>query len=127
MRTPRQCEAYDYGSAFSRGMTVRFGQDRLLFASGTASIDDQGRTVHVGDSEGQNRETFAAVDTLLRHQGAAFEDVATGVLFFKQRRDLDAWRELRRLGVIPEIPAISVFADVCRHDLLFELEVTAVG
>ncbi len=127
MRTSHQCEAYDYGSAFSRGMTVRFGADRLLYASGTASIDEQGRTVHVGDAEAQNRETFAAVDTLLRHQEASFVDVVTGVLFFKQRRDLDAWRALRDRGEVPDFPAIAVFADVCRDDLLFELEVTAVG
>ena len=38
-------EAYAYGSAFSRGMRIELGQFVLLLISGTASIDEQGRTV----------------------------------------------------------------------------------
>ena len=127
MRTSHQCEAYDYGSAFSRGVTVQVGADRLLYASGTASIDVQGRTAHVGDSEGQSRETFAAVETLLGHQGASLADAVTGVLFFKENQGLRAWESLRRRGLVPDLPSIAVYADVCRPDLLVELELTAVG
>jgi 2-iminobutanoate/2-iminopropanoate deaminase len=39
-------EAYDYGSAFSRGMRIELGKFVLLLISGTASIDDQGRTLY---------------------------------------------------------------------------------
>ena len=42
-------EAYDYGSAFSRGMRIDLNGLTILLISGTASIDDEGRTVHVGD------------------------------------------------------------------------------
>ena len=126
MRTSHQCEAYDYGSAFSRGMSVKIDGHRLLYASGTASIDTAGETVHPGDPHGQIRETYSAVDTLLRHQGASLADSVTGVLFFKDPPSYHAWNELREQGALPELPAISVYADVCRPELLFELEVTAV-
>ena len=125
MRTSHQCEAYDYGSSFSRGTTVELAGHRLLYASGTASIDGAGETVHVGDPRGQIRETYAAVDTLLRHQGAGLDHAVTGVLFFKDPSTYRAWNELRELGELPDLPAIPVFADVCRPELLFELEVTA--
>jgi enamine deaminase RidA (YjgF/YER057c/UK114 family) len=125
MRTSHQCEAYDYGSAFSRGTIVRLPGQRLLFASGTASIDDSGATVHVGDPRGQILESYAAMDTLLRHQGATLADTVSGVLFFKDPQTHRAWKELRARGEVPDLPAVAVFADVCRSDLLFELEITA--
>lgn len=126
MQTSHQCEAYDYGSAFSRGTVVKLPGQRLLFASGTASIDDSGATVHADDPRGQVLESYAAMDTLLRHQGASLADAVTAVLFFKDLRTHRAWKELRARGEVPDLPAVAVFADVCRADLLFELEVTAV-
>jgi len=126
MRTSHQCEAYDYGSAFSRGMIVDLAGVRFLYASGTASIDHRGETVHVGDPHGQIRETYAAVDTLLGRQGSGLADAVTGVLYFKDDASYRAWKELRERRELPDLPAIPVFADVCRPELLFELEVTAV-
>ena len=42
-------EAYDYGSSFSRGMHIDLEGLTVVLISGTASIDEEGRTVHVGD------------------------------------------------------------------------------
>ncbi len=126
MRTERQGGAWDYGSAFSRGSVVRLGDDRLLLASGTASIDGAGETVHVGDPEGQIRETYAAVGALWSPLGHDWGAVGTAVLFFKDADTLAVWRGLRRDGQLPDIPAIPVFADVCREELLFELEATGL-
>src|ERR1051326_5066388 len=51
-------EAYDYGSAFSRGMRIDLGKFVILLISGTASIDDEGRTLYAGDLRKQVRRTF---------------------------------------------------------------------
>ncbi len=126
MRTAHQCGAFDYGSAFSRGMVVPLGDARLLLASGTASIDAGGRTVHPDDPAGQVRETFDAVQALWDAQGSDWSSVTTGVLFFKNPAIHTAWKGLLASGDVPEIPAIAVFGDVCRDDLLFELEATAI-
>jgi hypothetical protein len=40
-------EAYAYGSAFSRGMRIDLSGLTILLISGTASINDEGKTVHV--------------------------------------------------------------------------------
>ncbi len=125
MRTSHQCEASDYGSAFARGMVVDLPDSQLLYASGTASIDDRGRTVHVGDSRGQVLETYAAIETLLGLQDSGWRDVVTGVSFCKDEATWQTWLDLRREGAIPDLPLIPVQADVCRDDLLYELEVTA--
>ena len=59
-------EAYDYGSAFSRGMRIDLNGLTILLISGTASIDDAGRTVHVGDLRAQLRRTFDNITKLAR-------------------------------------------------------------
>jgi hypothetical protein len=48
-------EAYDYGSAFSRGMRIDLNGVSILLISGTASIDERGNTVHVGDFRAQQK------------------------------------------------------------------------
>ena len=68
----------EYGSAFARAMEVVLGDARYVFVSGTASIDDHGATVHVGDFETQTRYTLEAVQALLEGAGARLADVAPG-------------------------------------------------
>ena len=126
MRTTHQGGAFDYGSAFSRGMVVPLGDARLLLASGTASIDAEGHTVHAGDREAQVGETYDAVQALWDAQGVDWMSVVTGVLFFKDPAAYAAWKGLRASGAVPDIPGIPVYGDVCRDDLLFELEATAI-
>ena len=48
-------EAYQYDkpSAFSRGLRVEINGATFLFISGTASIDDNGATIHKGDFKKQ--------------------------------------------------------------------------
>src|ERR1700748_3473755 len=64
-------EAYDYGSAFSRGMRIDLNGLTILLISGTASIDDAGRTVHTADLRKQVRRTFDNITKLLASEGAA--------------------------------------------------------
>jgi 2-iminobutanoate/2-iminopropanoate deaminase len=50
-------EAHAYGSSFSRGLRVDVGNVAILLISGTASIDEDGNTVHPGDFRAQCRRT----------------------------------------------------------------------
>src|SRR5260370_33143313 len=56
-------EAYDYAkpSSFSRGMRIDLNGLAVLLISGTASIDEQGRIVHVGDVRAQTRRTYLKI------------------------------------------------------------------
>lgn len=128
LRTRRQNEPHEYGSSFSRGMRVAppAAAQHLLLVSGTASIDPAGRSVHDGDHDAQLVETWLAAAAVLGAGGGGAADVATGVLFCK---DEAAWRRHLALvegGRLPALPAIPVYADVCRPELLVELEVTGV-
>src|SRR5512138_2605907 len=68
-------EAYAYAlpSSFSRGLkvTIQPGQ-RILWLSGTASIDDRGETVYAGDLRAQQWRTYRNLTRLLESEGATW-------------------------------------------------------
>jgi enamine deaminase RidA (YjgF/YER057c/UK114 family) len=126
VESPLQCPATRYASSFSRAVEVCMPDCRRLFVSGTASIDRDGRTIHVGDAYSQIAWTFDVVQALLESRGMHWADVtrATAYLRFAAdaltlRRFLDARPDLSHL---PLVVANNV---ICRRDLLFELEVDA--
>ncbi len=89
-------EAYDYGSAFSRGMRVDLGKFVILLISGTASIDENGKTVHVGDVRAQVRRTFENVSGLLASEGATWKDIVRTTCYLRDiERDYQAFNEER--------------------------------
>jgi enamine deaminase RidA (YjgF/YER057c/UK114 family) len=122
----RQNEATEYGSAFARAMEVVLGDARYLFVSGTASIDDHGATVHVGDFETQTRYTLEAVEALLDGAGARLSDVAQATAFLANPCDGRAFERIVDRSDLCGAPLVTTVADVCRDDLLFEIDAVAV-
>ena len=119
-------EAPEYGSAFSRGMKLCLPDKTLLFVSGTASVDEAGGTVHFGDARRQIERMLRNVQELLTPQGASFMDVVQTISYLKTAADYDLFQELihqRDLGLMPNT---VVVADVCRPELLCEIEMIAV-
>jgi enamine deaminase RidA (YjgF/YER057c/UK114 family) len=125
-------EAYDYGSAFSRGMRIDLNGLTILLISGTASIDDQGKTIHVGDLRRQTRRTFENITGLLASEGATWKDVVRTTCYLRDiERDYQAFNEERsafyreqRLNPLPASTGIQVI--LCRPDLLVEIEAIAM-
>ena len=126
IRSSHQCEASDYGSSFSRGVELPVGDSRLLYISGTASINLAGETVHQDDDANQILEALTAAGMVMSHAGTSLEQVVTGVGFHKTAANFAAWQALEAQGTIPTLPMVQVLADVCRHDLLFEVEPVAI-
>jgi enamine deaminase RidA (YjgF/YER057c/UK114 family) len=125
-------EAYDYGSAFSRGMRIDLNGVTILLISGTASIDDAGRTVHVGDLRAQLRRTFDNITKLLAAEGATWHDIVRTTCYLRDiERDYQAFNEERtdfykeqQLDPLPASTGIQ--AILCRPDLLIEIEAIAM-
>ena len=89
-------EAYDYGSAFSRGMRIDLNGLTILLISGTASIDDKGRTVHVGNFRAQLRRTYDNITKLLQSEGATWHDIVRTTCYLRDiERDYQAFNEER--------------------------------
>lgn len=122
----KQNEAPEYGSAFARGMALTLGGHRYLFVSGTASIDDHGTTVHVGDFEAQTRQTVEAITALLEGAGASFGDVRQATAFLKNPCDLRSFERIAQRTGLDHVPSVVTVADVCREDLLVEIDAIAV-
>jgi enamine deaminase RidA (YjgF/YER057c/UK114 family) len=122
----RQNEATEYGSAFARGMEVVLEDARYVFVSGTASIDDRGQTLHVGDFEAQVRYTLEAVASLLEGAGGALADISQATAFLKRPADAAAFERVVGGAGLGSLPLVTAIADVCRPELLFEIDATAV-
>jgi enamine deaminase RidA (YjgF/YER057c/UK114 family) len=119
-------EAADYGSAFSRGMRVDFPDRMILFISGTASVDEYGATVHLGDSRRQIERMLLNVKELLVAQGATFEDLTQIATFLKHKQYLELYELILEEWGIRHIPNTFVETGVCRPDLLCEMEAIAI-
>ena len=125
-------EAYDYGSAFSRGMRIDLNGLTILLISGTASIDDAGITVHVGDLRAQLRRTFDNITKLLAAEGATWHDIVRTTCYLRDiERDYQAFNEERTAfykeqGLDPLPASTGIQAILCRPDLLIEIEAIAM-
>lgn len=119
----KQGPASKYGSAFSRAAVAQTPGGRTVYVSGTAAIDASGKTTHVGDIRGQIRDTLTNVWSVLADASCGGDDVVQAIAYCKTPQVEQAFREVSGGVVIPHLVAI---ADVCRDDLLFEVEATAM-
>lgn len=125
-RSPRQDQSFNYGSAFSRGMRIEVEGRRTVHISGTASINPAGASVHLDDPELQSLETLMCIAAILENEGGSLRNITSATLFCKTTAAWEAWQRVCRLLQVPDIPFVPVMADVCRHDLLVEMEAVAV-
>lgn len=134
VENPRQTSAYHYPAqygprspTFSRAMLLERGRDPLLFISGTAGIVGH-ETQHVGNAAEQAGETVANILAVIEQAGLA------GSVLAAPNRKLSLKAYLRRPDFLPVVrnclaqafgPGAEVLylqADICRSDLLLEVE-----
>lgn len=123
--SPLQGSAYDYGSAFSRAVTLATPSGTTLHISGTASIAASGETEYPGDVRAQLARTMEVVTAILDAAGMDESHAVRGIAYFRDAADLHLWEPARVAWNLPEQMAVAVHADICRDDLLFELELEA--
>jgi len=127
-------EAYSYEkpSSFSRGMRIDLNGATTLLISGTASIDEEGRSVHIGDFRAQMRRTLANIAGLLTSEGCTWHDVVRTTCYLRDiERDYEAFNEERTafykdLGLDPLPASTGIQAILCRPELLVEIEAIAL-
>jgi enamine deaminase RidA (YjgF/YER057c/UK114 family) len=125
--SPLQCPAVQYGSSFSRAVEIETPEHRRLLISGTASIDPAGHTVHVGDVEGQVALTMDVVKAILESRRMGWADVSRAIGYFKSAEDLRTFEQYCAKAGIDPLPVVLVHEDICRDDLLFEIELDALS
>jgi enamine deaminase RidA (YjgF/YER057c/UK114 family) len=137
LENPQQTPAYAYhpkyspeSPKFSRAVALVLGNYVTTWVSGTASIVDS-ESCHPGDPAMQTKQTLDNIERLiaadnfaargLKGAGASLRDLAKIRVYLKRPEDLAKCRAIceRRLGPVPAIYAV---ADICRPELLVEIE-----
>ena len=139
IENPRQLSAYHYprrygthSPVFSRATVMRQTDSLTLFISGTASIVGH-RSLHVGDAAAQTRETLTNIEALLgeANRTAYGGHFTLGSLackvYVRRPEDLPAIQAELGTALGNGARAIYLKADICRQDLLVEIEATAIS
>jgi enamine deaminase RidA (YjgF/YER057c/UK114 family) len=123
--SPLQCPAPAYGSSFSRAMEIATDAGRRLFISGTASIAPGGKTLWPGDVRKQVELSMDVVEAILRSRGLTFADLSRATAYFRHASDAGVFMDWLAANRLARMPVVVSRCDVCRDDLLFELEADA--
>jgi chorismate lyase / 3-hydroxybenzoate synthase len=136
LENPRQRSAWDYppqygptSPIFARAC-IESGGGETLFISGTASIVGHA-TAHAGDARAQTRETVRNIRAVLEAANARVAPARYAMerlrykVYVRRPEDLSAIESELRRQIGDAAPVLYVQADICRGDLLLEIE--AVG
>lgn len=133
---PRQVAPYNYPKKFgtrapdfSRGALHITPSVDQFFVSGTASIVGA-ETVHLDDPVAQVQETFHNIETLIGrdnlagvgHHGFTLNDLDGLRVYIKNPTDYEAIRDEVEKFIKPNTARVYLNSDMCRQDLLFEIE-----
>ncbi|NLY02327.1 MAG: hypothetical protein GXY83_40090 [Rhodopirellula sp.] len=140
LENPFQTSACDYAAEYSpkspkfaRAMALSCGECATIFVSGTASITDS-ESRHLDDAAAQTHQTLDNIEALISERnfeghgtpglGATLDDLALVRVYIKRQEDYAQTRAAceARFG---EVPTIYAIADVCRPELLVEIEAVA--
>lgn len=124
-------EPIEYNRAFSRGMKVSINGATILFISGTASVDEKGKTYCSGNFLKQVGRTFINLTALLKSENADWHDVVMTRCYLKNMKYYGEFNDFRnqfykkeKLNPFPA--SVCVEANLCRLELLIEIEATVI-
>jgi chorismate lyase / 3-hydroxybenzoate synthase len=135
IENPRQVSAFHYPSlygpkspSFSRAMIVPGEDHAALFISGTASIRGH-ESLYIDDIKGQVTETLRNIQSLLTHAHTSYsapinriEDLDQLKVYIRQPNDRSHVERLLGDSLARVPPTIILQSDICRAELLVEIE-----
>lgn len=122
LSNPCQNEAYEYKSAFARAINVSYDGTDLVYLSGTASLDNDGKTCYQNDDMGQILHTLYCISSLLKQKQMSLNNLCLATVYCKNQVVYDKFVTIMDYLQIKDIPFLPVCADICRDDLLFEID-----
>jgi len=131
IENPRQVSAFHYPAiyspkspSFSRATLKHWGKQSDLYISGTASVVGH-KTYHVGDHIGQLQESVRNIEQLLKEADISEEKLKQQLLLKIYLRQAENFAQIdRQISTLfkPETPRIYLQADICRKELLLEID-----
>lgn len=127
-------EAYDYKrpSSFTRALRFEFGGYKVLLISGTASVNEEGKTEHPGDFRAQTWRTYRNITNLLAAENMTWHDVVRTTNYLRDiERDYEDFNKIRTsffqwMNLDPLPASTGIQARLCWESLLIEIETYAV-
>jgi 2-iminobutanoate/2-iminopropanoate deaminase len=112
---------------FRLAQGYRLGE--LLFVSGQAGYDDEGRIAAPGDFDAQARLAFANLDRALRAGGSSLRNVVKVTIFLTDMAHFPKIVELRGEYFAPPYPADTIVevSSLYSKDAMIEIEAIAVA
>ncbi len=128
-------EAYNYKrpSSFSRGLRLDIGGYTVLLISGTASVSEDGKPVHIGDFRAQTWRTYRNITNLLAAENMTWHDVVRTTNYLRDiERDYKEFNEIRTsfftwMELDPLPASTGIQARLCWETLLVEIEAIAIS
>ncbi|WP_100656153.1 dioxygenase [Alteromonas flava] len=127
LKNDKQVNAYDYprqygisSPSFTRATALKLRETPFLFISGTASIIGH-KTVAEGDLERQLEVTASNIEHLLQTANPYERQLRTLKVYLRypeHKEQTEQWLQAR----YPNVDMVFTLADICRHDLLVEIE-----
>jgi chorismate lyase/3-hydroxybenzoate synthase len=137
VENPRQLAAHRYpvrygpkSPAFARGTVAGASWEGTLFVSGTASIVGH-ESVFPGDPARQTEESMRNIEAVLDAAGFPGRGAPLGTrlrslrVYVRFAEQLDAIRAALRASTGTDVPTAFLQAEICREELLVEIEATA--
>lgn len=115
----------EYGVTFERGTLMQYGDRNHIYISGTASINNKGEVMHVGNINRQTLRMWENVEKLLEEGGMSYEDVMQIVVYLRDSSDYETVKQMFDKK-FPNMPLVITLAPVCRPTWLIEMECIAV-
>lgn len=115
----------EYGVTFERGTVMEYGDRAHCFISGTASINNKGEVMHVGDIKKQTERMWENVEKLLEEGNFSGDDIAQIIVYLRDAADYNMVNKMFRVRY-PKVPYVITLAPVCRPEWLIEMECIAI-
>ncbi|MBO4672861.1 MAG: hypothetical protein J5616_00720 [Bacteroidaceae bacterium] len=115
----------EYGVTFERATLMQYGDRNHIYISGTASINNHGEVIHVGDVKKQTFRMWENVEALLTEGGMTYDDVMQIVVYLRDCADYPIVKQMFD-EKFPNMPYVITLAPVCRPTWLIEMECMAV-
>lgn len=120
------CPTYEYNVTFERATRVVYGDRSHYYISGTASIDREGNTLHIGNIEKQAKRTLINIQALLNNYDADLVDLKILIVYLRDVSDTYVVQAFLKDNLPHDLPFMIVRGAVCRPLWLIEMEGIAV-
>lgn len=116
---------HEYGVTFERGVRLDYSGCGHCVISGTASINNRGEIVHVGDVKAQTNRMLENIAVLLEEGGSGMDDICCALVYLRNASDAPAVDSVLA-PVLQGKPYILLQAPVCRPGWLVEMECISI-